>query len=192
MGGFEDIDEGIIAGERIENADIKAAAGIKPLKFEKRTLSMDIRLDGAQLSGASVAIAAVGVFPGITLPNANSGDITVTVEAPRGEMVKGERPTLHIWWNSAGTSGNARFVVDIKPAIEAVSGLSSAIQKSVISDVQGVASQLQEATIEFPPSIFGNSQLIGIKLARDPANTLDTLASDLQILGLYLTMNGRS
>lgn len=192
MGGFEEIDEGIIAGEKVGNADFGASAAIKPLKIEKRAHTVIMEgFSGAVLTGAGVAIGTDTTFPKLTLPNANAGSFTTPVRAPKGELVPGERPTLHIWWNTAEITGSLRLVVDIRPVIEGALNLSSAIQKAVITPAQGSANQLQEALIEFGPSIFNNNQLWFLKIARDPTNTLDTCAGDININGIYITMNGR-
>ena len=191
MGGFENVDEAMIAGARIDDADIASDAAIKPIKVAKRSLFVSVPLANAVLSGTSVAHSAVGVFDLITLPDANAGTVTVTAMAPRGEVSPGDKVKLHIWWLTAATSGSARFVVDIKPAIEGISGLGSAIEKAVLSDARASGSQFIEAIVEFSAAVFSNNQLIGIKITRDGTNSLDDLGADLKIGALYLEMQGR-
>lgn len=191
MGGFNEIDEGILAGEKIEDEDIDAAAGINPLKVEKRVVRMEAPLANAVFTGTSVAIASLTIYPYVLLPNANSGSFVVTTTAPRGEIVAGEKLRVKILWTSNTTSGNLRLVVDVKPAIAGVSSLSSALQRAIISPAPSVAKYAVEAILEFPPSIFAPNQIIGVQVARDPSNSLDTLAGDIFILAVVLEINGR-
>jgi len=191
MGGFVDVDEAMIAGARIEDADIASNADIKPIKIEKRSLFIQAPLNESILSGASVAHSIEGIFDVITLPDANSGTITITTAAPRGEISPGDKVKLHIWWLTTATSGSARFIANIKPATEGISGLGSAVEKAILSDARGSADQFIEAIIEFPAAIFTNNQLIGIKITRDGTNSLDDLGADLRVGAVYLEMQGR-
>lgn len=191
MGGFEDVDEAIVAGALIGDADIASDAAIKPIKFAKRSMFIPIPLAYTILTGASVAQAVSGIFNTITLPDANSGTITLTTTAPRGEISPGDRVKLHIWWLTAATSGSARFIINIKPAIKGVSSLSSAIERAVLSDARASGNQFIEAVVEFPAAIFTDNQLIGIKITRDGTNSLDDLGADLKVGALYLEFQGR-
>lgn len=192
MGGFEDIDESILAGERIENEDIGTSANINPLKAAKRSIYVNAQLANAVLTGTSVALAPSGVFPSILFPNANSGTLNVNLNGPRGEVVPGETAKLHIFWKKdTATSGNIRLVIDITPIIEGASSLASAVNRAIISLALSGTTDIQEAIVDLPPAIFSNNQAIGLQIVRDPTNTLDTLASDIKILSIYLEINGR-
>ena len=190
MGGFESIDEGIVAGQTIANEDIDSAAEINPLKIEKQSIYIDCLINGAILSGASVAVT-IDNFPYILLPNANSGTIILTTRMPRGEITPGEKMKVRILWTSATTGSQVRFVIQLKPAIAGVSNLGSAIERAVVSAGPSSANFGIEAIAEFPASIFSNEQIVGLYISRDPTNVLDTLAADIKVAAIILEINGR-
>lgn len=192
MGGFEDIDEAILAGERIENEDIGTSAAIGVNKIAKRTIYINVPIPACVLSGAGTSLTKSAAFPAIVLPNANSAAVYFTVSAPRGEVVPGERAKLRIFWiKNTAVSGNIRLVVNITPAITGSTSVASAIERSVISVALSGTTDIQEASIDLPPAVFSNNQIIGLQISRDPTNTLDTLDADISIVGACIEIQGR-
>lgn len=189
MGGFESIDEGIVAGGKIGNADIDSSAAINPRKIEKRLFSIEAPLANAVLSG-SAALTATYNFNEITLPVASSAGFSVTLPYPRGEISPGERLKIKIGYWVGGSSGDVRLVVNIKPATQGISNLGSAIERAIITTA-GSANTLSIAEVEFPPSVFNNNQILAISISRDPANTLDTFGANIAVIFAVAEIYGR-
>jgi hypothetical protein len=187
MGGFETIDEGILSGALIENEDIASDADINPIKTEKR--SQFINCNFMQSPGPTTGLDTA--FQKIVFPNASADTAYMNFLMPKAEISPGEKGILHIWWHANATSGSVRFVIDLKPAIEGVANLSSAIQRTTLATARSVADQLVDTRVDIPPAILNNNQLLAIKLYRDPANTLDTLAADVSVDCVYLEVLGR-
>ncbi len=182
------IDDGRLAGEKARNADIDAAAAIKPIKIEKKPLLLPINLSNAIQDSAD--LSASGAFPGHSFADAAAHTLTAMVKTPLAEISSGERAYLHIWWTTAATTGQAKWTVDLKPVIEGFSSLASGLTRSVITQA-GSANVLLESVIELPPAIFSNAQILGIKISRDGTATLDTIAAAAVIRCVYLRINGR-
>ena len=189
-GGFEEIDEASLAGARIGNADIAAAAGIKPLKVERKPLYIPLNMGSCILSSSNTTRGQSGAFPQIALADAGEGYFINSIAA-LGEASPGDPVKLHIWWTTSATSGQARFVINIKPLRKDFLTTASAIQKQILSDVNGVANRLTHAEVEFPPAVFSSDMLIGIKITRDGTNALDTVGAAVNVNACYLEMAGR-
>lgn len=194
--GFEQIDEACQAGARAENSDFAApsgTAGINPLKVTKRTLKIPFHItSGGIVTSGGITLAGSGLFGCATFQNASAGYILVQASAPRGEISPGSSAILKVAWAVGGvTAGNVRFVADLKPAINGISALTSALTRNVIQAADGVTAQIMVAKMEIPPAILNNNQLWGLKLARDPINALDTLAADVIVLGIWMEISGR-
>lgn len=193
MSGFDQIDEAVKAGARAENADFATPTGnngIAPFKFAKRKIYIPVHFSRLFVNG-SITSSFSGTFPGKLMPNAASSYMLLGLLAPRGEVVPGEPATLHIYWTSATTTGDVRFVLDMRPVIEGATNLASAFQRAVISTANGSANQLTHAKLFLPPAIFSNDQQVAMKLARDPANTLDTHAADIVVRAIYMEILGK-
>lgn len=193
--GFEQIDEACQAGEKAENADFatpSGTAGINPLKVAKRNIYVPFHFPtGGIIRSGSLTDGIAAVFPGQTFQDAGSGYILAAGMAPRGEVSPGERGTLKILWKSAGTAGNVRFVADMKPVIQNAANLSLAVTRAVIQAANTVGSALTIAKMDFPPSLFNNNQLWGLKLSRDPTNALDTIGADVTVHAIWMEILGR-
>ena len=192
MSGFEQIDEAVRAGARAENEDFATptgTAGISPLKVAKRKIYIPFHFANATLSTATESVS--GVFPGILLPNSGAAHAFLGAMAPRGEVSPGEPATLHVFWTTAATSGVLRLVCDIRPVIEGSANLASAVQRAILSSANGTTVLLQQAKIPFPAALFNNNQQVSLKIARDPSNSLDTLADDIILRCVYLEILGR-
>lgn len=193
--GFDQIDEACIAGQRAENADFATpagTAGINPLKIAKRNIYVPFHMPttGIKVSGG-IADGISAAFPGQVFQNAATGSIFLQACAPRGEIVPGAIGTLKILWESATNTGNVRFVAAMRTAIDNATTLELAITRNVIQAANASASALSIAKMEFPPAIFNNNQIWGLKLTRDPANTLDTLAADITVHAIWMEILGR-
>lgn len=182
------IDDGRIAGEKARNADVDAAAAIKPLKIEKNPILIPMNVSQATQDSAS--LSASNNFLGWAFADAASHYLIFTLKAPMGEVTPGERGYLRIFWTTSASSGNCRWVVEIKPIIDGFTTLTAALTRSVITPAAS-ANAIIESVIEFPPAIFSNGQLIGCKITRDGTNTLDTIAATAILRGVYLSINGR-
>lgn len=194
MSGFDQIDEAVKAGARAENADFATptgTAGINPLKMEKRKIFIPFHFGQLVVSGA-VTDDPSGTYAGKVLPDAGAATyMLLSGMAPRGEVAPGEPGILHIFWRTTPTTGNARFVCDIRPIIDGSSNLASAVQRATISAANGSANALTEAKMNFPPAIFSNNQQMALKLYRDPTNSLDTIGASLTVHAVYLEILGR-
>ena len=193
MGGFEQIDEAILAGARIEDEDIGAAAAISPLKFSKDIFAVPLWLGGSLLSGTNVVKTYNGKFPSITLPNANTGSIFIMANTPKSEIVPGEYANLTIAWTATASAGagNVRFEVYLRPIIEGNTSRYSVITANIVSPKLYGTGLVETAVLPIPPSLISNNQLIGIEIRRVPSNVLDTLAVDVWVVCAYLSINGR-
>lgn len=193
--GFEQIDEACRAGQRAENADFAApsgTAGINPLKIEKRKIYVPFHLSSGGIVESGTSQGASGPYPGRALPNSGSAYVIAQASCPRGEIAAGESGILKILWEAAaGTTGDLRLVAELKTAIYGSAGLTVSMTRNVIQTTNSVANQLSIARMEFPPSVFNNNQLWGLKLSRDPSNSLDTLAQDVWIHGIWMEILGR-
>jgi hypothetical protein len=194
--GFEQIDEACQAGARAENADFATPtgnAGINPLKIAKRNIYIPFHFqDSGSVISGTVAFGGAGAFPGLTLGNGGAGYLLAQGFMPRGEISPGERGTLKVAWYVGGaTTGNLRLVADLKPVISGTANLSSAITRNVIAAAVGSANTIIISKMEFPPAFFNNNQLLGLKLARDPSNTLDTLGADVVVIAIWMEILGR-
>lgn len=193
--GFEQIDEACKAGQRAENADFATptgTAGINPLKVAKRNIYVPFHLSRGGIIESNTSNGASSTFPGVALPNSGAAYVIAAASSPRGEIAAGERGTLKILWEAAaGTTGDLRLVAELKAAISGSASLAVAITRNVIQTTNAVANKLSIAKMEFPPSVFNNNQLWGLKLSRDPANSLDTLAQDVWIHSVWMEILGR-
>lgn len=188
--GFANIDDARIAGLLAENEDFATDAAIKPLKIAKRPFYIRIPLRAVLTGGASSAPS--GTFAAVSISNAaGGGTLTTTLIAPRGEVVSGDTALLYIWWTSSVTTGNARFIVDLRPITSGATALTSAITRAIISPARGVANTMQLAEIVLPQNIFANGQIMGLTLTRNHDNTFDTLNGTINIKNLTLVMQGR-
>lgn len=189
--GIEQIDESLIAGARAENADVHASAAINPIKFEKRPFYLPLHIGNILVTGGIVTQPVSGIAILLRFPSGSAESMYLMARAPRGEVVNGEIVKLHVFWETAATSGIARLVAEIRPALDGAANLSSAIQRSMLSDVPSGANTLQEIIFEFPPAIFSQNHIIAVKLTRDPGNVLDTLADNMDIAACFLEIPGR-
>lgn len=189
MGGFEEIDEGILAGEKIGNEDIDDSADIKPIKVKSVPIFIDTALANATLSG-SASLYNQYDFPVILLGDASVGGFTITVPYPRGEISPGSRLKVKILYYISSGSGKFRLVINVKPALTGIANLESAMERSIISTV-GSPSIATEIFAEFPPSVFNNNQILGLKISRDPTNALDTFNEFVRVASVYLEIEGR-
>ena len=189
-GGFEQVDEASLVGARIGNADVANNAAIKPLKVERNPLYVPINLGRCVLSSSNATRSTNGAFPQISFADAGEAYFINTIaglgEASRGDFIK-----IHLWWTTSATSGQARFVVNLKPLRKDFLTTASAIQRQALSDVNGTANRLTHVEIEFPPAIFSRDMLIGVKVTRDGANSLDMVGAAVAVNGAYLEMAGR-
>jgi len=190
MGGFETIDEGILAGALIENEDIDASAAINPLKTEKRKILIPAYISGSVLTGVGILSTGVNYIPYILLIYDAAGTINMSICCPKAEIAPGEKGTLHIWWLAAETATSLRLVVDIKPIIQGTENLLSAITKTDLSVPSG-SNLCTDAKIEIPYAVLSNNQNLAIQIYRDPANTLDTLTVSVVLFCVYLEVLGR-
>lgn len=188
--GAELIDDSLLAGARAEDADVDSAAAINPLKVATRPFYIPLIFRSFTSTGSPSSVQA-GVFGGIRLRDAAADTITIAAKTPRGEIVSGRAAKLHVFWLSTATSGVLRLVADIKPIIDGFDSLDSALQRTILSDAPSVAGNLQQATFEFPAAIFSKSQIVSVKISRDPDNSLDTLGANADIYSAYLEMTGR-
>lgn len=182
------IDDGRIAGEKAYNADVDTSAAIKPIKIEKKSIYLNWVIQNFAISAATSS--ASNAFPGWNMVDSGAASLIMQLLSPMAEIVPGENATLHIWWMTAATTGNVRWVIDIKPVITGFTTLTSAITRSVITPA-GSASTFIDSKVLLPAAVFSNNQLIGLQIARDPTNSLDTIGADAIIRAVYLEINGR-
>ncbi len=182
------IDDGRIAGEKARNADVHASAAINPLKIERKPVLIPWNVSEAVQDSADLSHS--NNFIGFSFADAAEHTLTFPLRSPMAEVVPGERAYLHIFWTTSASSGNCRWVVDIKPIINGNTTLTSALQRNIITPA-GSANVILESIVAFPPAIFSNAQLISVKITRDGTNTLDTIAAAAIIRGVYLEINGR-
>jgi len=185
----EFVDDGRISGAKAADSDVDASAGINPLKVEKHSLFLNWSPSTVQIVSGSPVANIVSVFSGWKLPDAAASSIAFNLISPRTEISPGDRATLWIWMYQTAASGMVRLVVDIRPVIEGSLSVTSALQRAVAFSPN--QSTLSLGKIDFPPAIFSNGQIIGIKISRDPANALDTIAADLTIFNCSLEVQGR-
>jgi len=184
------IDDGRIAGEKARDADVGASAAINPLKIERNPLY--IGFNASEAIQGSASLVQTSVFAGFQFADTGTPDLTLMLRSPMEEISPGSRGSLRLWWTTSATSGNVRWVVDIKPIIGGFLSLASAFQRAVISPADSSTTNLTESVIELPPAIFSKGQLIGVKISRDGANTLDTIGAVAVIRGVFLKIDGRS
>lgn len=184
--GFEHIDEACLAGQRAENSDFatpSGTAGINPLKIAKRNIYVNFIIMQAS--------TPPGIFPAVKLANAGASSNIFPAMAPRGEISSGEKGTLKIAWATAATVGNLRLVCDMAVCVNGISSLNAAISRNVIQAANTSGSAFSIAKLEFPLSVFNANQLWSLKISRDSANVLDTVADDIYIKAVWMEILGR-
>lgn len=193
MSGFDQIDEACIAGQRAENSDFATptgTAGINPLKIAKRNIYIPFPVNES-VRNSNLVAAPTGVFPGMTFQNASAGYGIFQGMTPRGEVSSGEKGTLKILWSTSATTGNLRLVAQIAILINGISSLAAAVSRNVIQAANTSGNALSIASLAFPPAVFNANQLWHLKLDRDPANVLDTLAADIIVHAIWMEILGR-
>lgn len=180
-----------LAGHQFSDEDFDKNANIETSKLGTRTLRFTIPATAFHLSGSSVAKTKNGTFGGVTMPNANAGNMYVAIPIP-AEYDSGN-VILRILWNSAGTSGDLKLVSEVKPVSEGDT-TASGVTDSATATTQGTTLLLNILSITVAAADFrtsNNEQMVGIQIQRDPADGSDTLSSDVTIFAVSLEFTGR-
>lgn len=176
------------AGDQIEDADVDENANIQTAKLGTRTLYRSIPGTAFQRSGSSVALVNQGVFGGVTLPNANTGNLYASFPLP-DEWTSGTI-VLKIFWNSAGTAGDLKLTANVKSTTDSGT-LTAEETDTVTTTVNGTTTRINESSITLDAADFTASDVIGLNISRDPSDAADTLASDVMIMEVTLEFTGR-
>lgn len=177
------------AGFKVNNAAIKDAAAIAMSKMGVRTLYVPLTPQCFYLSGTSVAILADGIFPVILFPDANAATIATSIRLP-AEWDSGTI-TISIYWKTTAIAGNVYLNAQIKSTAAAGTTTPAEENLLVATAAATTASQLNKSQITFLAADFTAGDLMGIVIARDPANVLDTLSADIYFVAAVLEFTGR-
>lgn len=177
------------AGFKINNKSVSDEAAISMAKIGTRTLRFPLPSCIWVMSGTSVAIGEDGIFPVITLPNANSGNLYTSFRL-LAEWVSGNDISINIYWKSSGVSGNVKFTVALASKTVGETTASSNTQ-TVTTAAQTTAGKVQKSTVTFSNSLFAAGDIIGINILRDPTDVDDTLTSDISFIGAEAEYTGR-
>lgn len=177
------------AGDQIEDVDVDPNADIETSKLGTRTLYRSIPPAAFMLSGSSVAFTNNNVFPAITMPDANAGNIYVSLPMP-DEWDEASDITINIIWQTSATAGNA--VLNASAASRKEDGaMTSEVSGSATTAAQGTANRIQISSIALAAANFAKGDIIGLNISRDGTAVGDTIAADLRILAVYIEFTGQ-
>ena len=176
------------AGDQIEDDDVHPNANIQISKLGTRTLYLSIPATLFQRSGSGVALVTSGVFGGVTLPNANTGNLYASVPLP--DEYDSGTITLRVFWKTAATAGNLKLNANLA-SVAKDGALTVEEAETATVAANGTTNLLNEATFTFTASDFEAGDIVGVNLNRDPADVADTLASDVMIIEATLEFTGR-
>lgn len=177
-------------GFKIGNKAIADNAAIAMTKFGTRTLEIPICGGEWVLSGSGVALAEDGIFEGITMPDANQGDLYSSLHYPAEFDANNTDIDVEIYWKANDTGGDAKFTVAIGIG-EDDDALAEADSDSVITTVQNVANKINKSVVTLSAAGLAADHLLGVKITRDPTDGDDDLGSDLVIVGVIIKFTGQ-
>lgn len=177
------------AGDLIEDADVDDNANIQISKLTTRTLSFSFPAVMSQKSGSGVISSFLGVYGGVVLPDANTGNLYMAFPLP-DEWVSGGIITVRVWWKTAATAGNVKFSGLLKSTTK--DGTTASEETVTVTDAaNGTTNLINDATMAFAAADFTAGDIVGFNLKRDPADAADTLSSDTLIFAIDFEFTGR-
>lgn len=176
------------AGFKVNDKAIKEDAAIAMSKIGCRTLYIALPPSAFHLAGTSVAVATDGVFPVITLPDANAGNLYTSVRLPA--QYDSGTMTLSIYWKCTPVAGNVKFTVDVAGKAD---NASAALEETltVTTAAATTAGQINRSQVTMTASNFTAGDLIGIKITRDPTDAADTLGANISFISAVIEYTGR-
>lgn len=167
-----------IAGFKIADEDIDAQANINPNKLGLRQKYVSFNPAEVYTNGT---VIQDGPFPAIEFDNTNVRYLQLGFALP-GDYASDTEAALDIFWKSISTSGNVRFAVELASVGEGSPSTSPELIDAIVDAAAPVSNQINKATLNLAAGLFAANDIVGIKITRDPANSLDTLENAIQIL----------
>lgn len=176
-------------GFKVGNKAIAKDAAIAMTKFGTRTLEIPLGPSLFALSGAGVALAEDGIFDGVTLPDANTGNMYVSFELPAEWDSTPTNLTFEIYWKSTATSGDAKFTVEVGAQ---TTGEDLAVTETltVTTTVETTANKINKSSVTIAGSNLAAGDLISIHIQRDPTDVADDLGANVIVVGTILKFTG--
>lgn len=180
------------AGFKINDETIGELAALSMAKIGCRTLYVPLPADCWHMAGASVAVAEDGIFPIITLPDANTGNLYTSFELPAEAVLTTGTYVLSIYWKSTAVSGAAKYTVELASRQDNGNPSTAEETLTVTTTVATTASQINKSQITFLGADFSSANnLVGIHVSRDPADAADTLGANVSFVCAVLEFTGR-
>lgn len=177
------------AGDLIEDADVDDNANIQISKLTTRSLRISFPAPLCQTVGAGVATSFLGVYGGVTLPDANAGNMFLSFALP-DEWVSGGIITARIWWKTTAVAGNMKLTGALRSTTK--DGADSAEETLTATDTAaGTTNLINDTTMAFAAADFATGDFVGFNLSRNPLDAADTLGADVLILAIDFEFTGR-